>query len=1088
MLKAALAKPIAVIVALLGVLVFAGLALGRIPVDIFPRLNLPTIYIAQPYGGMTPAQMEGFIATRYQNQMLYVSGIKAVEVKNIQGLCLVKCTFYEDVNMAQAAGEVASQVSRVMSYLPPGSVPPTVVRFDASSLPVGELVFSSASASLGQMQDLASTKIRPLFSQIPGASAPPPFGGNERTVVVRVDPEKMKSYALTPDEIVSAIVKNNQVSPAGAVGMGDYMVMTPSNTVLDKIADFLNIPLRQGVGPSVFIRDIATVEDGTDIPVGYALINGKRSVYIPVTKSADASTMSVVSALKAKLPEMRALLPSTIQLSYEFDQSVYVTQAVHSLAFEGGLGALLTGLVVLLFLGDLRSSLIVILTIPASILSAILLLQLFGQTINLMTLSGLSLAIGILVDQATVVIENIHQHLEMGKPKARAILDASQEVSFPLLLITLSILAVFAPAFLMSGVPRGMFIPLSLSVGFSIIVSYVLSQTFVPVVANWWLKGHAHPGPHDLSLLPDLSEPRDEAQETYELHHPEKVTGFERVKLHYLALLDRLLRHRALVATVYGVVCAAIIGTCFYFIGQDMMPKITHSKQFQVRLVAPEGLRIERTEERTKQIIKIIQTIVGPQNVAITSAFVGMTPSSYGTSALYVFNAGPNEADLQVNLAEDYKVQNLDALKDKIRQAAARQVPDVQLSFEPIELTDKIMSQGAQTPIEVLVAGKSLSDGKGYADKLVARLRQIAYLRDVRINQPLSYPTVQITVDRERAAQFGLTPDQIARSLVAATSSSRFTAKNLWLDQSKGFAYQVQVQLASQDMKTENDMRNIPLVPGQLRPTLGDVATLRTATVPGEYDRIGPRRIVTVSANIDHKDLGTATRAVQQAIREVGAPPKGSVVQVRGLSQLLEETLSSLQTGLALAVVVIFLLLAANYQSLKVAGVVLVTVPAVLAGSLLLLLVTGQTLNLQSYMGIIMSVGVSVANAVLVVTNAESLRLRYRDATAAARLAGAARLRPILMTSIAMIAGMLPMASGLGESGEQTAPLGRAVIGGLLASTIAALLILPVVFAAVQRKTGFVSVSLDPDNPESADYDRATAPLAERPPTEPVLA
>jgi multidrug efflux pump subunit AcrB len=1086
MLKAALAKPVAVIVALLGVLVFAGLALGRIPVDIFPRLNLPTIYIAQPYGGMTPGQMEGFIATRYQNQMLYVSGIKDVEVKNIQGLCLVKCTFYEDVNMAQAAGEVASQVSRVLSYLPPGSVPPTVVRFDASSLPVGELVFSSASASLGQMQDLASTKIRPLFSQIPGASAPSPFGGNERTVVVRVDPEKMKSYALTPDEIVSAIVKNNQVTPAGAVGMGDYMVMTPSNTVLDKVPDFLNIPLRQGVGPTIFIHDIATVEDGTDIPVGYALINGKRSVYIPVTKSADASTMSVVSALKAKLPEMRALLPDNIQLSYEFDQSVYVTQAVHSLAFEGGLGALLTGLVVLLFLGDLRSSLIVILTIPASILSAILLLQLAGQTINLMTLSGLSLAIGILVDQATVVIENIHQHLEMGKPKARAILDASQEVSFPLLLITFSILAVFAPAFLMNGVPRGMFIPLSLSVGFSIIVSYVLSQTFVPVVANWWLKGHAHPSPHELRLLPDLSAPRDAAQETYEEQHPEKVGGFERVKLGYLRLLDHLLRHRALVATTYGVVCAAVVGVCFYFIGQDMMPKITHSKQFQVRLVAPQGLRIERTEDRTKALIKIIENIVGPQNVAITSAFVGMTPSSYGTSALYVFNAGPNEADLQVNLAEDYKVKNLDALKDKIRKAAARQVPDVQLSFEPIELTDKIMSQGAQTPIEVLVAGKSLQDGKSYADKLVARLQKIHYLRDVRVNQPLSYPTVQITVDRGRAAQFGLSPDQIAKSLVAATSSSRFTAKNLWLDQDKGFAYQVQVQLASQDMKTENDMRNIPLVPGQARPTLGDVATLRTATVPGEYDRIGPRRIVTVSANINKKDLGTATRAVQHAIKELGAPPKGLVVQVRGLAKLLEETLTSLQTGLGLAIVVIFLLLAANYQSLKVAGVVLVTVPAVLAGSLLLLLSTGQTLNLQSYMGIIMSVGVSVANAVLVVTNAESLRLRYRDATAAARLAGAARLRPILMTSIAMIAGMLPMASGLGESGEQTAPLGRAVIGGLLASTIAALLVLPVVFAAVQRKTTFTSVSLDPDDPASADYDRA--PAAERPLPEPVLA
>jgi len=1071
MLKAALAKPIAVLVALLGILVFAVLALGRIPVDIFPRLNLPTIYIAQPYGGMTPAQMEGFIATRYQNQMLYVSGIKNVEVKNIQGLCLVKCTFYEETNMAQAAGEVASQVSRVLNYFPPGTVPPIVVRFDASSLPVGELVFSSNTATLGQMQDLASTRVRPLFSQIPGASAPSPFGGNERTIVVRVDPERMKSYQLTPDAIVAAIVRNNQVSPAGAVSMGDYTVLTPSNATISRVPEFLDIPLRTGVGPSVFIRDVARVEDATDTPVGYALINGKRSVYIPVTKSADASTMSVVKALREKLPEMQALLPDNIRLSYEFDQSVYVTQAVHSLAFEGGLGALLTGLVVLLFLRDLRSSLIVILTIPASILASVLLLQLTGQSINLMTLSGLSLAIGILVDQATVVIENIHQHLEMGKPKARAILDASQEVSFPLLLITLSILAVFAPSFLMTGVPRGMFVPLSLSVGFSIIVSYLLSQSFVPVVANWWLK-EGHHGTPPISAAEAQAEADDDLLEMQPAATPdERATGFERIKLGYLRLLDRLLAHRAVVLTVYGVVCAGLIGVCFYFIGQDMMPKITHSRQFQLRLIAPQGLRIERTEARTKQVINIIGQLVGPKNVAITSAFVGMTPSSYGTSALYVFNAGPHEADLQVNLSEDYEVKNLDALKDQIRQAVAKQVPDVQISFEPIELTDKIMSQGAQTPIEVLVGGKDLTEGQAYAEKLLTRLRKIPYLRDVRINQPLHYPTVQVEVDRERAAQFGLTPDQISRSLVAATSSSRFTAKNLWLDQGKGFSYQVQVQLAARDMNSKADMLNVPLIPGQLRPTLGDVATLRSTTIPGEYDRIGPRRIITVSANIAGQDLGTATRAVQQAIKQAGTPPKGSVVEVRGLAQLLQETLSSLQTGLGLAIVVIFLLLAANYQSFKVAGVVLVTVPAVLAGSLALLLATGQTLNLQSYMGLIMSVGVSVANAVLVITNAETLRLRYRDAIAAARAAGAARLRPILMTSIAMVAGMLPMASGLGESGEQTAPLGRAVIGGLLASTVAALLILPIAFAAVQRKTSFTSVSLDPDDEQSPTYD-----------------
>ncbi|SDM65337.1 efflux RND transporter permease subunit [Siphonobacter aquaeclarae] len=1068
MIKAALARPVTILIALVGVLVFSVLALQQIRVDIFPQLNLPTIYIAQPYGGMSPAQMEGFVSTRYQNQMLYVSGIKNVEVKNIQGLCLVKCTFYEDVDMAQAAGEVASQVSRVMSYLPPGSVPPIVVRFDASSLPVGQLVFSSRRASLGEMQDLAATRIRPLFSQIPGASAPSPFGGNERTVVVKVDPERMRSYELTPDDIVSTVVRNNQIAPAGNVRIGDFTLMTPSNTVIDKVDEFLQIPLRKGVGPTVFLRDVATVEDAADITVGYALVNGKRSVYIPVTKSADASTMSVVNKLKEKLPEMRALLPDDVQLTYEFDQSVYVTQAVHSLAVEGGLGALLTGLMVLLFLKDWRSSLIVILTIPVSLLTAILLLQLTGQTINIMTLSGLALAIGILVDQATVVIENIHQHLEMGKSKARAILDACKEVSFPLFLITLCILAVFAPAFLMNGVPRGMFLPLSLSVGFSIIASYLLSQTFVPIVSNWWMKSHPH-GPHELTILPDVVE--EPQQEQFERKHPEKVTGFERFKLGYLRLLDRLMRRRLLVTGVYLAICFALIAIGFSKIGQDMMPRQHHARQFQVRIVAPEGLRLERTEEITKEVVRLIGGIVGPKNVAISSAFVGMTPSSYGTSALYVFNSGPHEAVLQVKLKDSYEVKSLDKLKDKIRKTVAQKQPGVRLSFEPIDLTDKIMSQGAQAPIEVLIGGKSLEEGQHYANRLLTRLRSISYLRDVRINQPLHYPTIQIQIDRQRAAQLNLSIDEIAKSLVAATSSSRFTAKNLWLDRSKGFAYQVQVELEQQQMKTVADIQNIPLVKGQLRPTLGDVATIAPTTVPAEYDRMGPRRIITVSANIYKKDLGTATRDVQKAIDEAGDPPKGSVVELRGMAQLLQETLSSLQFGLGLSIVVIFLLLAANYQSLKVAAVVLFSIPAVLAGSLTFLLITEQTLNLQSYMGIIMSVGVSVANALLLVTNAEMLRLKYRSAEEGARVAGASRLRPILMTALAMVAGMIPMASGLGESGEQTAPLGRAVIGGLVFSTFAALLVLPVVFAFIQRKAGFVSPSLDPDDPTSAVYD-----------------
>lgn len=1051
MISSALRKPISVIVVILGIVVFSILALLKIPVDIFPKLNLPTIYIAQPYGGMAPDQMEGFIATRYQNQLLYVTGIKDIEVKNVQGLCLVKCTFYEDVNMAQVSGEVANQVSRVMSYMPPGTVPPTVVRFDASSLPVGQLVFSSKQAGLNEMQDLASTRIRPMFSQIPGASAPPPFGGNERTIVVRVNPELMTGYELTPDEVVKAVVDNNQISPAGNVRIGDFNVMTPNNTVIDQPEEFLDIPLKKGTGPTVFLRDIASVEDAANVTVGYALINGKRSVYIPVTKTAAASTMDVVNALKKKLPEMRALLPDYITLSYEFDQSVYVVEAVKSLATEGILGALLTGLMVFLFLRDLRSSLVVICTIPISIMAAVMLLNMFGQTINIMTLSGLALAIGILVDQATVAIENIHQHLEMGKDKARAILDASREVSFPLLLITFCILAVFAPAFLMTGVPKGMFLPLSLSVGFSMVASYILSQTFVPVVSNWWLK-NMH---HEKATGGESEEPK----------------GFEKFKLQYVSLLDKIMSKGRTSIVVYLVVSFGLIAACFLIIGKDLMPKIEHSRQFQMRLIGPEGLRIERTEEAVTSTIGLIEGIVGKENVAITSAFVGMTPSSYGTNTLYIFNSGSQEAILAVNLSEEYKVTSLDELKDKIRERIHSMLPDIKITFEPIELTDKIMSQGANTPIEVLVGSKSIEDAQGFSNKVKAELIKVPFLRDIRINQPLNYPSLYIDIDREKAAQFGLTASDVAKSLVAATSSSRFTAKNLWLDKKKGFAYQVQVQVPEYEMNSVEDIDNIPMVKGQLRPTLADIAVIKPANIPAEYDRIGPRRIVTVSANVFKTDLGRAADAVRAAIQNAGEQPKGMVVEVRGLVRLLEETLNSLQSGLLLAIVVIFLLLSANYQSFKVSFVVLVTVPAVLAGSMVLLLITGGTLNLQSYMGIIMSVGVSIANAVLLVTMAEKLRLESGDAEQAARMSGAQRMRPILMTTIAMVVGMLPMASGLSESGEQAAPLGRAVIGGLIASTFAALLILPVVFTAVQKKSSIKSVSLDPDDRASEFFD-----------------
>jgi multidrug efflux pump subunit AcrB len=1042
-----------------GLLIFSIMAVRTIPIDIFPKLNLPTIYIIQQYGGMSPKQMEGFFSTRMQDHFLYIDGVKNIESKNTQGLTLIKLNFYEGTDMAEAAAEVAIQVNRCQAFFPPGALPPEVVRFDASSLPVGELVFSSKTRSLNDIFDMAGTLVRPLFGKVPGLSAPPPFGSNARSVILKVDPEKLREFNLSPDQVVEALGRNNSMTPSGNVRIDSTMYVASANSQEESVKDFGEIPIVSNGVNTILARDIARVEDASDIVVDYALVNGKRSVYFPIVKTANASTWGVVQNLRKEIPEMQSLLPDDVHISYEFDQSVFVMNAAKSLMTEGILGALLTGLMVLLFLRDWRSSLVVIITIPVAVLSTVLFLRLAGQTINIMTLSGLALAIGILVDQATVTIENIHQHLEMRKTRKQAILDACQEISFPLLLILLCIVAVFAPSFVMEGVPKAMFLPLSLSIGFAMIISYLAAQTLVPILSNWWLKAglHAHAG-----LALDAEERKEvEDHDKYDREHSEENGFFQRLKMAMKYRLDKWMPKRKVLVLSYLVLSTGGGAMCFCIIGKDMLPR-SNAPQLQLRVREPDGTRLEITERAVKDILGMIDTAVDG-HVAISSAFVGTVSSNYGHSNLYVFNSGSHEAVMQVELDEGYR-GSMDELKDRIRKRVGERFPAVNLSFEPIELTEKLMAQGAATPIEVRIAAKKMDDIATYSTKLVEKLKAIPFLRDVQIAQPLKFPTLVIRMDRQKLSQMGLTIDNVSKCISDATASSRYTLKNLWLDDTKQYTYNTQVQVPEYIMNSLEQLKAVPVVPGRMRPVLSDVASISIDSLPGEYDRSGPRRFVTVGANIFRKDLGSATAAVQQAIDGMGAPPKGLVAEIKGMSSLLTETLSSLQSGLLAAIIVILLVLAANYQSFGLSVTVLATIPAVLTGSLLLLLATGATLNLQSYMGIIMSVGVSVANAILIVTNAEALRLEYKDPFKAASVAASIRLRPILMTSLAMIAGMIPMASGLGEAGDQSAPLGRAVIGGLVASTFAALFIVPLVYGWVQQKSSFQSVSLLPED------------------------
>jgi multidrug efflux pump subunit AcrB len=1052
LIRAALRRPITVLVAVIAIALTAAVGVSRMRIDIFPDLDLPVIYVAQPYGGMSPAQMEGYVTYYYEYHFLYINGIESVESKSIQNTSLLKLTFHPGTDMAEAMAQTIGYVNRARAFMPPGTVGPFVMRFDAGTVPVGYLVFSSGTRSLGEIQDLALNRVRPQFATLPGLTSPPPFGGSQRTVVIRVDPMRLRSYGMSPDEVIRAVSTGNVIMPSGSVNVDGETRITPVNSVVANINDLLELPIRTGAGPSVYMRDIGSVTDSTDIPTAYALVNGRRAVYIPVTKRPDASTVSVVQEVKANLGRFQSLVPDDIAVSYQLDQSGTVSGSLSAVLREVLLGALLTGVMVLLFLRDWRSAAIVVTTIPFALLAAVVALWATGQTINIMTLGGLALAVGILVDEATVEIENIHSHLSRGAPVAGAVLDASGEVVGPRFLAMLAVVAVFVPSFFMTGVSRSLFVPLSLAVGFAMIASFVLSGSLVPILSVWWLRtSHGRGG-------------GEAARADWVAHLREALAR----------VLTRLSRARALLVIAYVVAAVAVVATVGVGLGREIFPS-AGGHVFQLRFRAPAGTMFENTERLARDVLDEIKRAAGPGNVDATLGYVGVQPTSYPINTIFLWTGGSHEGVMQIALKPDAHI-NLADFAEELRPRFAKRFPDARFSFEPGDIVSRIMNFGALTPVEVAVAGPDFAATRTYARKIQEQLGTISALRDLQVQQALEYPAIQIDVDRELAGQMGVTVEDVGRSLAAATSSSRFVSPNYWADPRTGIAFQVQVEIPQPRMTGVDDLRVVPVSrTPSMRPLLGDVARIENRTIVGEYDRINGQRMVTLSANVNGRDLGRVATAIDQAIARAGAAPRGTTATVRGQVASMRETLTNISMGLAVAVVVIFLLLAANFQSMRLAFVVVSTVPAVLAGVVIMLRVTGTTLNVESFMGAIMAIGVAVANAILLVTFAEHARPGGDSALQAAIDAARARMRPVLMTSAAMIAGMVPMALGLGEGADATAPLGRAVIGGLIGATFATLLILPSIYSLCQQDASTASASLDPDDPASRYARKASA-------------
>jgi len=1036
----ALRRPVALIVLVLGMALTGVVALWQMPQDVFPDLGVPTIYVAQPYGGMDAAQMEGFLSNYYEYHFLYVNGIEHVESKSIQGASLIKLQFHPGTDMARAMAETVAYVNRSRAFMPPGTIPPFITRFDAGSVPVGSLVFYADDPAIGtkELQDAALFRVRPLFATLPGVSAPPPFGGSPRTIVVRADPERLRALSMSPDEVVQAIVRGNLINPSGNVRIGNEQPIVPMNSVARTTQDLASIAIRSDGTRTLFVRDVATVVDSTDIVTGVALVNGRRTVYIPVTKRADASTMTVVSLVRANLSRFQAALPAGVRVVYEFDQSPFVSRAIQGLFHEGVLGAILTGLMVLLFLRDLRSALVVVLNIPLALLGAAVALWCSGQTINLMTLGGLALAVGILVDEATVTLENTHAHQARGKPLPRAALDATRETTVPRFLAMICILAVFTPALFMQGAARSLFVPLALAVGYSMVASYLLSSTLVPVLVVWLLPSHLN-----------------------EAHEGLSGGGFNTFREHYSSLVARLVRARRWFVPLQISISAIAIAALLPRLGREIFP-LVDTGQMTLRVRAEPGTRLERTEELTRQVLAAIQTEVGPDSIAISSGFVGVQPGAYPVNLIHLWTSGPEEAVLQVQLRRG--AAEIEPLKERLRERFRRDFSALRFSFEPSDIVSRVMGFGATTPIQVAVSGPNLDTTREFAQKLIAALRLVPTLRDVQFEQSLEVPTVAVEVHRERAGMLGVTVERAARALTEATSSSRYTAANYWADPRTGIAYQVQVQIPEQQMHSLEEIRNVPVEAsnGTAMP-LRQFATVEPGHMLGQIDRYNMQRMLSISANVAGADLGSTAARVEAAMAELGTPPPGVSIALRGQVAPMRELFQGLGTGLGVAVLVIVLVLTATFQSLRIALSILLTLPTVIAGAVAGLWLTNTTINIQSFMGAIMAVGVAVANAILLTSFVERSRSEGLGLDEAAVAGSALRLRAILMTSGAMMAGMIPLAVGVGEGGEQTAPLGRAVVGGLAGASLATLLVLPSILVLLLRRGEMRTPSIHPD-------------------------
>ena len=1047
--RLALRRPYTFTVMALLIVILGILSALRMAKDIFPSIDIPVVAVVWSYAGLTPEEMEQRIVFLSERSMTTtVNDIEHIESESLLGLGVIKVFFHPGTSVDAAVAQVTASCQPVVKQMPPGTTPPLVIRFSATNVPVLQLGIGSKTLSEQTLFDTALNFIRVPLATVQGASIPLPSGGKQRQIKVDIDPHALQANGLTPADVSNAINSQNLILPSGTVKVGDKEYGVRLNNTPDVVEEMGDFPIKQVNGATIYIRDVAQVRDGYSPQINIVRQDGHRGVLLTIMKSGGASTLDIIERVKATLPRIRSTLSSELKLVPLLDQSIFVRASLNGVVREAVLAALLTAAMILLFLGTWRTTLVVALSIPLSIFCSIICLSIFGQTINAMTLGGLALAVGILVDDATVEIENIERNYAMQKPLVQAILDGAQQIAAPAFVSTLCICIVFVPIFFLTGVAKYLFAPLAMAVIFAMLASYFLSRTVVPTFVHYLLLGRP---------IPRESEDGHDASEgdIFWRVHVRFNRHFNRLRDAYVRRLNWCLDHRRAVALAMGgllLVTAALVP----FLGRDFFP-LVDAGSFRLHVRTPPGTRIEETERIFTQVENAIRQIIPPAELETIIDNIGLPNSGLNLASGDSATVGTADGEIVVSLNPE-KHASTWGYVHQIREKLTREFPECQFFTQSSDIVGQILNFGLPAPIDVQIAGRDREHNYALAQELAQRMAAIPGAVDVHVHQVVNVPYFKVTVDRTRAAELGLTQASAASNLLISLAGSSQAAPNFWLNPETGVQYSVITQTPQFRIDSINAMLNTPIgtgTAGGAPQILGNVATVARINSPAIVSHYDVQPVFDIYANVDGRDLGSVAGGVRSVLRELEKKlPRGSFISMRGQVQSMDSSFVGLSIGILFAIVLVYLLMVINFQSWLDPFIIIMALPGALCGIVWMLFLTRTTLSVPSLMGAIMGVGVATANSILVVTFANEQRREGKDARAAAMAAGHTRIRPVLMTALAMIIGMLPMSLGLGEGGEQNAPLGRAVIGGLLLATVATLLFVPVVYATLRRKAG----------------------------------